>query len=121
MMAITNRSVAAYVRPRNTRGTVTRCLTRNSAAEVGMLAVEVLVGVVVLLALAFVLSRDSAAIGDEPVASIDGGLRVGARRLDPRRAAARPAGAQRRHPAAALPRRTARLSDVRRRCRTCRG
>src|SRR4051795_9882321 len=74
MMAITNRSVAAYVRPRNTRGTVTRCLTRNSAAEVGMLAVEVLVGVVVLLALAFVLSRDSAAIDDEPVDSIDGAL-----------------------------------------------
>src|SRR5881398_3411595 len=67
MMAITNRSVAAYVRPRNTRGTVTRCLTRNSA-------VEVLVGVVVLLALAFVLSRDSATIDDEPVDSIDGGL-----------------------------------------------
>ena len=39
-----------------------------------MLAVEVLVGVVVLLALAFVLSRDSAAIDDEPVDSIDGGL-----------------------------------------------
>ena len=39
-----------------------------------MLAVEVLVGVVVLLALAFVLSRDSATIDDEPVDSIDGGL-----------------------------------------------
>src|SRR3954466_8693723 len=74
MMAITNRSVAAYVRPRNTRGTVTRCLTRNRAAEVGMLAVEVLGGVVVLLALAFVLSRDSAAIEDEPVDSVDSGL-----------------------------------------------
>ena len=39
-----------------------------------MLAVEVLVGVVVLLALAFVLARDSAAIDDESVDTIDGGL-----------------------------------------------
>src|SRR5947209_2250764 len=74
MMAITNRAVSAYVRPRSTRGTVTRCLTRNRAAEVGMLAVEVLGGVVVLLALAFLLSRDSATIQDEPVDSIDDGL-----------------------------------------------
>jgi len=39
-----------------------------------MLAVEVLVGLVVLLALAFALSRDSATIDDEPVDSVDGGL-----------------------------------------------
>ena len=39
-----------------------------------MLAVEVLGGLVVLLALAFVLSRDSATIDDEQVDSIDGGL-----------------------------------------------
>ena len=39
-----------------------------------MLAVEVLGGVVVLLALAFLLSRDSATIQDEPVDSIDDGL-----------------------------------------------
>lgn len=39
-----------------------------------MLAVEVLGGLVVLLVLAFVLSRDSAAIEDEPVDSIDSGL-----------------------------------------------
>ena len=39
-----------------------------------MLAVELLVGLVVLLALAFVLSRDSATIDDEPVDSADGGL-----------------------------------------------
>jgi hypothetical protein len=39
-----------------------------------MLAVEVLVGLVVLLGLAFVLSRDSATIDDEPVDSSDGGL-----------------------------------------------
>lgn len=39
-----------------------------------MLAVEVLGGVVVLLVLAFVLSRDSATIDDEPVDAIDTGL-----------------------------------------------
>ena len=39
-----------------------------------MLAVEVLGGLVVLLALAFVLSRDSATIDDEPVDSVDGGV-----------------------------------------------
>lgn len=39
-----------------------------------MLAVEVLGGLVVLLVLAFVLSRDSATIDDEPVDSVDGGL-----------------------------------------------
>jgi len=39
-----------------------------------MLAVEVLVGLVVLLALAFALSRDSATIDDEPVDSVDCGL-----------------------------------------------
>lgn len=39
-----------------------------------MLAVEVLGGVVVLLALAFVLSRDGATIDDEPVDAIDTGL-----------------------------------------------
>ena len=39
-----------------------------------MLAVEVLGGLVVLLALAFVLSRDSATIDDEPVDSVDDGL-----------------------------------------------
>jgi DivIVA domain-containing protein len=47
---------------------------QEQCAEVGMLAVEVLGGVVVLLALAYVLSRDSATIDDEPVDSIDGGL-----------------------------------------------
>ena len=39
-----------------------------------MLAVEVLVGLVVLLALAFVLSRDSASIDEEQVDAIDTGL-----------------------------------------------
>jgi len=39
-----------------------------------MLAVEVLGGLVVLLALAYVLSRDSATIDDEPVDSVDDGL-----------------------------------------------
>ena len=39
-----------------------------------MLALEVLGGVVVLLALAFVLSRDSATIDDEPIDSVDAGL-----------------------------------------------
>jgi DivIVA domain-containing protein len=39
-----------------------------------MLAVEVLGGLVVLLVLAYVLSRDSATIDDEPVDSVDGGL-----------------------------------------------
>ena len=53
---------------------MTRCLTRNGGVEVGMLAVEVLGGVVVLLVLAFVLSRDSATIDDEPVDTIDTGL-----------------------------------------------
>jgi DivIVA domain-containing protein len=47
---------------------------QTKSAEVGMLAVEVLGGLVVLLALAFVLSRDSAAIRDEPVDSVDGGV-----------------------------------------------
>src|SRR4051812_40585222 len=74
MMAITSSAVSAYVRSRNTRGTVTRCLTKNRAAEVGMLAIEVLGGLVVLLALAFVLSRDSATIDDEQVDSVYDGL-----------------------------------------------
>jgi DivIVA domain-containing protein len=39
-----------------------------------MLALEVLGGVVVLLALAFVLSRDSATITDEPIDSVDSGM-----------------------------------------------
>jgi len=34
----------------------------------------VLIGLVVLLALAFVMSRDSATISDEPVDTVDGGL-----------------------------------------------
>src|SRR3954470_19047520 len=74
MMAITSRALSAYVRSRSTRGTVTRCLTRNRAAEVGMLAVEVLGGLVVLLVLAYLLSRDSATIDDEQVDSVDAGL-----------------------------------------------
>ena len=39
-----------------------------------MLAVEVVVGVVVLLALAYLLSRDSATITDEAIDSVDEGL-----------------------------------------------
>src|SRR4051812_18884741 len=75
-MAMTSRSVSAYVRPRNNRATMTRCLTRNAHAEVGMLALEVLGGDVVLLALAFVLGRDVPLLDDEAEDSRDTGLPV---------------------------------------------
>jgi DivIVA domain-containing protein len=55
---------------------MTRCLTRNALAEVGMLALEVLGGVVVLLVLAFVLARDVRLLDDEPEDTKDTGLPV---------------------------------------------
>ena len=45
-----------------------------AGAEVGMLALEVLGGVVVLLALAFVLGRDVPLLEDEPDDARDNGL-----------------------------------------------